>query len=143
MNSNPLSAYREIRVKTASPGQLVVMLYEEAVKQCDRALDLIAGDLKKNPQNIERVNSAVGKAQDVVTELMASLDFEAGGEIAQNLFALYVWFNRELMESNLAKDGKRIRAVRDQLDSLRGAWAEAATKVQTGSAAPVGVNIAG
>jgi flagellar protein FliS len=38
MNSKPLAAYREIRVKTASPGQLVVMLYDEAVKQCDRAL---------------------------------------------------------------------------------------------------------
>ena len=143
MNANPLAAYREIRVKTASPGQLVVMLYDEAVKQCDRALELMAQDLKKHPEHIERVNVSLGKVQDIVTELMASLDFEAGGEIAQDLFALYVWFNRELMEANMEKSEKRVRSVRGQLDELRGAWAEAATKVQGGSSGAVGVNIAG
>jgi len=143
MNSNPLAAYREVRIKTASPGQLVVMLYDEAVKQCDRALELMGRDLKKHPADIEKVNAALGKVQDIVTELMASLDFEAGGEIAQDLFALYVWFNRELMEANMVKDEKRVGAVRNQLDELRGAWAEAATKVQGGSGAAVGVNIAG
>lgn len=143
MNSNPLAAYREIRVKTASPGQLVVMLYEEAVKQCDRALELMARDLRKHPADIEKVNSALGKAQDIVTELMASLDFEAGGDIAQDLFALYVWFNRELMEANMEKNEKRVRSIRKQLDELRGAWAEAASKVQGGNASPMGVNIAG
>jgi flagellar protein FliS len=143
MNSNPLAAYREVRVRSASPGQLVVMLYDEVVKQCDRALDLMGQDLKKHPQNIEKVNLALGKAQDIVTELMASLDFEAGGEIAQDLFALYVWFNRELMEANMEKNEKRVRAVRGQLDDLRGAWTEAASRVQGGNASPMGVNIAG
>ncbi|HUX36464.1 MAG TPA: flagellar export chaperone FliS [Rectinemataceae bacterium] len=143
MNSNPLAAYREVRVKTASPAQIVVMLYEEAVKQCDRALDLMSGDQARNPRNIEKINAALGKTQDIVTELMAGLDFDAGGEIAQDLFALYVWFNRELMEANVEKSEKRVRAVRDQLDSLRGAWAEAATKAQNGSQGQMGVNIAG
>jgi len=121
----------------------VVMLYEEAVKQCDRALDLMSGDQARNPRNIEKINAALGKTQDIVTELMAGLDFDAGGEIAQDLFALYVWFNRELMEANVEKSEKRVRAVRDQLDSLRGAWAEAATKAQNGSQGQMGVNIAG
>lgn len=144
MNANPLAAYRETRVRTASPGQLVVMLYDEAVKQCDRALEYLKkDDLKKDPQNIERLNTALGKVQDIVTELMASLDFEAGGDIAQSLFALYVWFNRELLDANLTRDEARIANVRRQLAELRGAWAEAATKVQGGSASPVGVNIAG
>ena len=143
MKSNPLAAYREVRVKTASPAQIVVMLYDEAVRQCDRALDLMTGNEAKNPRNIEKINAALGKTQDIVTELMAGLDFEAGGDIAQDLFALYVWFNRELMESNVEKDGKRVRIVRDQLDSLRGAWAEAATKAQGGGQSQMGVNIAG
>jgi flagellar protein FliS len=143
MNANPLAAYREIRVKTASPGQLVVMLYDEAVRQSDRALEMMGQNLRKNPQNIEKVNVALGKVQDIVTELMASLDFDAGGDIAQDLFALYVWFNRELMDANMTKDEKRVRDVRNQLDSLRGAWAEAATRVQGGSSTAVGVNIAG
>ncbi len=145
MNSNPLAAYRETRVKTASPAQLIVMLYDEFIKQCDVAADLMKDDVKKNPQNIEKVNNALGKAQDILTELMASLDFEAGGEIAQNLFSLYVWFSRELLDANLNKDAVKVRKIRSMMADLRGAWSEAAVKVQgeVGSTAPAGVNIAG
>jgi flagellar protein FliS len=143
MNANPLAAYRETRVKTASPGQLVVMLYDEAIKQADTAIGLFGADAKPKPEHIERINAALGKVQDVITELMASLDFDAGGEIAQDLFALYVWFGRELLEANISKDPGRIASVRKMLAELRGAWAEAATKSQGGSSSPVGVNIAG
>ncbi len=143
MNANPLTAYRETRVKTASPGQLVVMLYDEAIKQCDRAVDFLGQDSKPRPQDIEGINKALGKVQDVITELMASLDFDAGGDIAQNLFSLYVWFGREILDANIQKDCGRAKAVRALLAELRGAWAEAASRAQNGSAASVGVNIAG
>ncbi len=145
MNANPLAAYKETRVKTASPAQLLVMLYDEALKQCDIAIDYLKGDIKKHPQNIEKVNAALGKVQDILTELMASLDFDAGGEIAQNLFSLYVWFGREILDANLTKEVDRVCAVRAMLSELRGAWAEAGAKMQggVGSQAPVGVNIAG
>jgi flagellar protein FliS len=143
MNANPLAAYRETRVKTASPGQLVVMLYDEALKQCNIAIELLGDDSKPKPENIERINRSLVKVQDIVTELMASLDFDAGGEIAQNLFSLYIWFGRELLESNMQKDSGRLKRVRDMLAELRGAWAEAASKSQNGSSSPVGVNIAG
>lgn len=144
MNHNPLAAYRETRVKTASPGQLVVMLYEEAVKQCDRAVELLADGIKSKPANIEKANAAISKTQDIVTELMASLDFELGGDIAKNLFSLYVYFNRELMEANIAKVPERIKAVRGMLEELRSAWSVAATQAQgAGSERAQGVNIAG
>jgi flagellar protein FliS len=145
MNASPLAAYRETRVKTASPAQLVVMLYDEAVKQCDFALGYMKDDVKKNPQNIEKVNKALGKVQDIVTELMAGLDFDAGGDIAADLFALYVWFGRQLLDANMTKDAAIVGSVRKMMDELRGAWSEAATKVQGGSmpGASAGVNIAG
>ncbi len=143
MNANPLTAYRETRVKTASPGQLVVMLYDEAIKQCDKAVDFLGQDSKPRPQDIEGINKALGKVQDVITELMASLDFDAGGDIAQNLFAIYVWFGREILEANIQKDAVRVKAVRTMLADLRGAWAEAASKSQGGTSPTVGVNIAG
>jgi flagellar protein FliS len=143
MNANPLAAYRETRVKTASPGQLLVMLYDEALKQCDRALELFGAGSKPKPECIERINSCLGKVQDILTELMASLDFDAGGEIAQNLFSLYVWFGREILEANIRKDAERIRAVRGMLAELRGAWAEASTKAQGSQSGAMGVNIAG
>ncbi len=144
MNHNPLAAYKETRVKTASPGQLVVMLYEEAVKQCDRAVDLLSAAKTAKPANMDKANAAISKVQDIVTELMASLDFELGGEIAKNLFSLYVYFNRELMEANIAKDPERIRAIRVMLEELRSAWSIAATQAQgSGSERSQGVNIAG
>jgi len=144
MTQNPLAAYRETRVRTAGPGQLVVMLYEEAVKQCDRAIDYLDTDLKKKPANIEKVNKAICKVQDIITELMASLDFDAGGDIARDLFSLYVYFNRELSESNIVKDIARVKTVRSMLSELAGAWVVAATKAQgSGDEHRSGVNIAG
>lgn len=144
MTYNPLAAYKETRVRTAGPGQLVVMLYDEAVKQCDRAVDLLEMDVRKHPVNIEKINVALGKVQDIVTELMASLDFDAGGDIAKDLFALYVYFKKELMEANMAKESKRIRSVRRMLDELRSAWAVIATQVPgAGTEIRNGVNIAG
>jgi len=143
MNANPLTAYRETRVKTASPGQLVVMLYDEAIKQSDTAIALLGPESKPKPEHIERINAALGKVQDVITELMASLDFDAGGEIARDLFALYVWFGREMLEANIHKEVGRVSSVRTMLAELREAWADAATKSQGGSSPTVGVNIAG
>jgi flagellar protein FliS len=119
------------------------MLYDEAIKQSDAAIALLGPESKPRPEDIERINVALGKAQDVVTELMASLDFDAGGELARDLFALYVWFGREMLEANIRKEVGRVSAVRTMLAELREAWADAASKAQGGSSAPVGVNIAG
>ncbi len=141
--SNALSAYRETRIRTASQGQLIVMLYDEAVKQLDIALEMIAS-AKRKPNSIEKINKAVVKTQEIITELMASLDFEVGGEIAQNLFSLYNWFNRELLQSNITKDEVRIRAVRDMMNDLRSAWQEITAKSTAEAGRPSsGVNIAG
>lgn len=119
------------------------MLYDEAIKQSDAAIALLGPESKPRPEDIERINVALGKAQDVVTELMASLDFDAGGELARDLFALYVWFGSEMLEANIRKEVGRVSAVRTMLAELREAWADAASKAQGGSSAPVGVNIAG
>lgn len=142
--SNALSAYRETRIRTASQGQLVVMLYDEAIKQLDLALDII-GSAHEGPSRIEKTNKAVLKAQEIITELMASLDFDSGGEIAQNLFSLYNWFNRELLQANIAKDGQRIRAIRTMMDELRSAWQEIVSRTSAEAAGrpSAGVNIAG
>jgi flagellar protein FliS len=122
------------------------MLYDEAIKSLDRGLELLdRHNRKKDPSNIEKIGKSVMKAQEIITELMVSLDFEQGGEIAKNLFSLYTWFNQELLEANIRLDMRRITVVRDMLNDLRGAWngiagkntAEVADKVVSG------VNIAG
>jgi len=145
--TNAISSYRETRVKTASQGQLIIMLYEEAVKQLDRGLELLninAGE-KKHPANIEKISNTILKTQEIITELTVSLDFDQGGDIAKNLFSLYTWFNKELLEANIHQDIRRIQVIRNQLNDLKHAWAEIVAKNSSESAgkAVTGVNIAG
>ena len=142
-----LSTYKETRIKTASQGQLIIMLYNEAVRQLDHALVLLDNkdSEKKDPSKIEKIGKAIVKTQEIVSELMVSLDFEQGGDIAKNLFALYTWFNRELMEANISHEARRISAIRDLIDDLRNAWQEivATNAAEVANREVVGINIAG
>jgi flagellar protein FliS len=143
---NALSTYKEIRINTASQGQLIVMLYSEAAKQLDMALRLLElNDVKKDPGRIEQISKAIVKTQEIVCELMVSLDFEQGGDIARNLFSLYSWFNRELMEANIDQDPRRISIVLNHVESLRSAWQDivATSNAEVANREVVGVDIAG
>jgi flagellar protein FliS len=144
---NALSAYRQTRIKTASQGQLIIMLYDGGISSLDHALGLLRGrhEFKKNPSKIEETGKAILKAQEIITELMVSLDFENGGDIAENLFALYTWFNKELLEAHVTLDEARIMAVRDSLVEIRKSWAEIVAKTAaTGNPeSSAGINIAG
>ncbi|GHV85113.1 flagellar protein FliS [Spirochaetia bacterium] len=148
--NNALSAYKETRIRTASQGQLIIMLYDEALKQLERSLELIGLNMsgKKDPSRLETIGKAVVKARDIITELMVSLDFDQGGEIAKNLFALYTWFNKELLEAHMNMDLARITVVKNMLGSLKSAWVEVSARTGAESLSnqdrPVlGVNIAG
>jgi len=149
MAYNALSAYKETRIRTASQGQLIVMLYDEAIKQLDKGLELLGlnSSGKKDPSRIEVIGKAIIKARDIITELMVSLDFDQGGDIAQNLFALYTWFNKELMEAHITMDIKRITTVRNMVNDLRSAWvdiiAKSGARTSGEGRAVEGVNLAG
>lgn len=134
-------AYRQTRVKTATQGRIIVMLYDEAIRQLDDAIALLKGDSRA----LDRVNNAVVKAQDIVTELMVSLDMDEGGEISRNLLRLYLYFNEQLMDGNVRKDPEPLAQVRGLLDGLRDAWRqiEQTTPAPRQAFASGGVNIAG
>jgi flagellar protein FliS len=137
--ANPSSAYKEARIRTAGQGQLIVMLYDEAIKQIDMALLALDARTKK----LDAIHNALTKAQAVITELMVSLDFDKGGEVAKNLFNLYMFFNRQLMEGNVQKDATPVKIVRNFLAQIRESWVQIAnTRVQSAASSP-GVNIAG
>jgi len=122
------------------------MLYDEAVKQLALAIGLLEKNQneKKDPGKIEQISKSVMKTEEIITELMISLDFEQGGEIAKHLFSLYTWFNRELLEANITQDVDRIKTVKNMLSELRETWN---TISQNASSQPnreaVGINIAG
>jgi len=143
---NASSTYKETKIKTASQGQLVIMLYDEAVKQLNLALELLElNSQKKEPGRIEQISKSIMKTEEIFTELTVSLDFERGGEIAKNLFALYAWFNRELLEANIAQDLGRIKTVRDMILDMRNTWNEVASKHtdEPVNREAVGLNITG
>ena len=140
MNKNPLNAYHQTRVKTASQGRLIVMLYDEALKQLDMAIE----EMDKPQKKLDRVHNHIVKTQDVITELMASLDFEKGGDIAQNLYNLYMFFNQQLLQANMDKTSRSLNEIRRMMGELRGAWISIESQGQSASgASPSGVNIAG
>ena len=134
-----VQAYRQTKVKTASQGRIIVMLYDEALRQIDAAV----GHLKTGTKQLDQINNSVVKAQDVVTELMVSLDMERGGEIAQNLFRLYMYFNDRLMEGNIKKETSPLVEVRGLMATLRDAWKQIENTTVANQPASVGVNIAG
>ena len=140
LQQSSVQAYRQTSVKTATQGKIIVMLYDEALRQIDAAIQL----LNDNSRQLDLVNNAVVKAQDVVTELMVSLDMENGGDIAQNLFRLYIFFNQQLMEGNIKKETSPLTQVRRLMAELRDAWKQIEnTSVQSAAVPKTGLNIAG
>lgn len=115
--------YQSVNVSTASPMDLVIMLYDECVKTLDRAdaaFDLPA------PANIEPISNHLLHAEDILTELTVSLDYEKGGDIATHLHRLYDFMIAHLSEANVRKERSRIHEVRRMLLDLREAWVEVA-----------------
>jgi len=141
-----LSAYRETRVRTASQGTLIIILYDEAIKQIGAAVSLFDENVKAEPARIEKINKCVVKSQEIITELMASLDMEAGGEISRNLLALYTFFNQQLLEGNIEKNPDKLIFVKNMMEQLRFAWVEVVNTTAVPAplqGVPAGINIAG
>jgi len=139
------STYKETKIKTAGQGQLIVMLYDEAVRQLVKAIEILElNKTDKDPGKIEQISKAVMKTEEIITELMVSLDFDQGGEISKNLFSLYTWFNRELMEANITQDAARMKVVKSMLSELRNSWNSISQMpVDQQNRGAVGLNIAG
>ncbi len=139
VTSNPVSAYRQTTVKTAGQGKLIVMLYDETIRQIDKAIELMQAKSK----NIEQIHNALVKAQDVVTELMVGLDFERGGEIAKNLLSIYIYVNERLRDSNIKKVIPPAQEARNIMAELRTAWSQLANQAPAPNEPEGGINIAG
>jgi flagellar protein FliS len=112
------NAYKNNSVMAASPNKLVIMLYDGAIK------NLKLAEIALNEKNIENVNTYLKKSQDIIVEFMSTLNFEAGGEIAQNLYQLYDYMYNRLVRANIDKDIAAIIEVKKYLEELRDTWAQ-------------------
>lgn len=115
-------AYRNVNIDTASQGKLILIAYDVAIKHCKMSLETF-GDAKR----IEERTKHLFKAQDAITELMGALKLDVG-EIAQNLYRLYDYMLRQLVESNVKDDRTKVEEVLGYLENLRDAWDEAIQK---------------
>jgi flagellar secretion chaperone FliS len=119
--NNPWQSYRQVATRTASPGQLVLMLYDGVIRFLERAK---AGFQLDDPVEFNTtINNNILRAQDIVRELDCSLNTEQGGDLAVELRRLYDYFDRVLLEANLRKDPKGINDVIRRTTILRDAWA--------------------
>lgn len=118
--ANPSAAYRQQSVMTASPGQLVVMLYDGALRFLFQASTLMRAE-----DNLG-CDAKLRRAEAIIDELHATLDKERGGEIASRLEGIYVFCKRLLIEARIQRDAGRIDKVAELLGELREAWAQIA-----------------
>jgi flagellar protein FliS len=118
--------YREAELSSASPGQLVVMLFDKILLTLRRAR--LAAEARQIEDRVEQLL----KANEMITELRISLDFEQGGAISQNLDALYAFSLRQLFEASRSGDVTKIDGVSRIMGELRDAFAQ----VVNGMAAP-------
>jgi flagellar protein FliS len=120
--SNPWKSYQQVAAQTATRGQLVLMLYDGALRSLDRAL--LGFGLKDPAEYHQTINNNIVRAQRILQELSASLNMEQGGELAMHLRRLYEYMNRRLLHSNLNKSEDGIHETIRHLTVLRDAWSK-------------------
>ena len=112
------STYREMEVLSATPGRLVVIVYDYLLVHLKRASIAI------ETKNVELRSESLSKAQLAAAELMRGLDIERGGEMSLQLAALYSFFLTSLIDVGRKNDAKLLARITHQVGELRSAFAE-------------------
>jgi flagellar protein FliS len=119
-----LQQYRKTAVTTATKEQVLIMLYEAAIKHLKKASEAC----QKN--DLVGKGNAVGKVHDIINELNNTLDFNVGGEIAKNLERLYMFMIDEITKGNMSNDAARFDSTRKLLENLLEGWKGALAQLQ-------------
>ncbi len=113
---NGIKAYQDNAVTTQSRGRLIVLLYEGAIK----FMKLAIREIEAN--DYEAKGRYINKAKDIINELNAVLDMDAGGAVASNLRRLYLFMTKRLSEANIKRDPQMIREVIGLMEELNQSW---------------------
>ena len=111
-----IKAYQDSVVTTQSKGRLIVLLYDGAIK----FMKLAIKELEAN--NYEAKGRYINKALDIINELNAILDMDAGGEMASNLRKLYCFMSNRLSQASIKCDPQMIRDVIKLMEELNQGW---------------------
>lgn len=124
LNSNPYAKYKQTEMETSTPDKLLIMLFEGGIRFLTRAQSALQN------KDYELANKWLLKIQDILSELMITLDMEQGGEIAVNLYELYDFYRNEVIEANLKKDPVRLEPVLEFFHLFRDTWVEVSKKAR-------------
>ncbi|MCD5410040.1 MAG: flagellar export chaperone FliS [Clostridiales bacterium] len=114
---NSYAKYKENNIKTASPQELTLMLYNGALKYVGQSKIFI------EQNRIENANNSIIRVQDIIDELNATLDMQY--EISHNLRSLYIYIGEKLVDANISKNPAALDEVKDMITELRDTWKEA------------------
>ena len=126
MALNAANTYLETKIKTASPAELTLMLYNGAIKFCNMA----AMALEKN--EMEKCNENIKKAKAIIVEFRCTLDFNY--EVAKDFDRVYDYIYWALTEANTKKDSKMLEEALKHIREMRDTWKEVMKKAGTASA---------
>ena len=125
MYCNGIQSYRKTNITTSDPLRLIIMCYEGIID----CLKLAKEKIKE--KDYEKKAKAIINVQDIINELLCSLDFERGGEIATNLSSLYNYMLRRIIHGDVNRDMSAIDEVIGMLNELLSAWRELALKPES------------
>lgn len=114
--ANPYQAYRQNAVNTATPGELTLMLYDGCLKFIRLAKEAI------NNNDIQAKNTNIQKAQNIITELMVTLDMKY--EISKQMMPLYDFVRRKLIEANVKNSLQSLEEAETIVKEFRETWKE-------------------
>ena len=123
-------AYKKTAVSTASKEQILLMLYQAAIKNCKKAIEAI------HDKKIAAKGEYIGKLQDIVIELNNSLDFEVGGDIAKELSSLYDYILFSSTQANIKIDAEPLEGCLNVLNTLYEGWSDAIKGLKKAASAP-------
>jgi len=115
---HPAQSYRQLSVQSASPLELVVMLYDGVIT----ALLCAVGALEAH--DIEKKCQHLNHALTIIIQLEGTLNFELGGDIARNLQGFYAYSRAKIATANMENSAEILQALVEHFTTLRNAWKE-------------------
>ncbi len=129
VNPNAQFTYQATRISTATKEQLLLITYDIGIKACHTAENALLGKTNGGTPDYDLANREIIRAQEVIRELMVTLNRERGGEVATKLIQLYEYMYQLLVDANIKKEPDNVRTVCGMLEELKQTWEEALLKL--------------
>lgn len=124
VGNNPYAAYQDSKIRTASPAELTLMLYEGAIKFCNIAL------MAMEENDLEKKHANIVKAENIVIEFLDTLNYKY--EVAKDFERVYQYIYALLVEANVKNDKEMLELALGHLRGMRDTWKEVMKKAKQG-----------